>query len=273
MRLGAGHGGARATERGVYAGAGSTTYRRPSPTALQEGHWASKSAQLPGRPQRGDLARRTWGPSPMTPEQPRDRRRRGHWCPRARLVWGMGGGNIEGSGVADRRAGLSTLTAGAAPGKRERVDCWASVYIEQPARPRGGGEFAALRGRSSRARHSHHGRMGVAPRSGAIRQGPEARARPLVKWLRRTTGTTRTDPFPFDAVCDDVDGREEIRPAAGLCSHDIAYPRQITRGFADMIDVWGAEPRRPCERMKPRCGHHRQQGFCLDVKLCQLVAY
>jgi arginyl-tRNA synthetase len=72
---------------------------------------------------------------------------------------------------------------------------------------------------------------------------------------------------------DDVD--RPLRKSDGSWTYfaaDIAYHRdKFQRGFADMIDVWGADHGGYVKRMQAAVAAATDGGAVLDVKLCQLV--
>ena len=79
--------------------------------------------------------------------------------------------------------------------------------------------------------------------------------------------------FRASAFGDDSD--RPLRKSDGTWTYfatDIAYHRdKVERGFADLIDVWGADHGGYVKRMKAAVSALSGEGATLDVKLCQMV--
>ena len=79
--------------------------------------------------------------------------------------------------------------------------------------------------------------------------------------------------FRASAFGDDSD--RPLRKSDGSWTYfatDIAYHRdKIERGFADLIDVWGADHGGYVKRMKAAVSAISGDGATLDVKICQMV--
>ena len=81
------------------------------------------------------------------------------------------------------------------------------------------------------------------------------------------------DLFRATAFGDDTD--RPLRKSDGTWTYfaaDIAYHRdKIERGFADLIDVWGADHGGYVKRMKAAVSALSDESASLDVKICQMV--
>ena len=81
------------------------------------------------------------------------------------------------------------------------------------------------------------------------------------------------DLFRASAFGDDTD--RPLRKSDGTWTYfatDIAYHRdKIERGFADLIDVWGADHGGYVKRMKAAVSALSDNSATLDVKICQMV--
>ena len=79
----------------------------------------------------------------------------------------------------------------------------------------------------------------------------------------------------FRATAFDDDSDRPLRKPDGSWTYfatDIAYHRdKIERGFADLIDVWGADHGGYVKRMKAAVSALSGNGATLDVKICQMV--
>jgi arginyl-tRNA synthetase len=86
-------------------------------------------------------------------------------------------------------------------------------------------------------------------------------------------GGSRADPVSRHQFGDDVD-RPLLKSDGSYTyfANDIAYHRsKFTRGFAEMIDVWGADHGGYVKRMQAAVKAVTAGEGALDVKLCQMV--